>query len=62
MGHIQISRHIYFLSKNIKVFQLLSKLEFLSFMTEMKPNNRTETKSDIFSLNIFKSDIIFHWS
>ena len=28
-------------------------------MTKVKPNNGNETKSDIFSWNIFKSDIIF---
>ena len=28
-------------------------------MTEVNPNNGNETKSDIFSCNIFKSDI-FH--
>ena len=26
------------------------------------PNNGNETKSDIFPWDIFKSDIIFHWS
>ena len=30
-------------------------------MTKMNPNNGNETKSDIFSWDIFKSDIIFHW-
>ena len=30
-------------------------------MTKMKPNNGNETKSDIFSWDIFTSDIIFHW-
>ena len=29
-------------------------------MTKVNPNNRNETKSDIFQLDIFKSDIIFH--
>ena len=30
-------------------------------MTEVNPNNGNETKSDIFSWDIFKSDTIFHW-
>ena len=50
------------LSKNIKIFQVLSKLKFLHFMTKVNPNNGIETKSDIFPWNIFKSDIIFYWS
>ena len=29
-------------------------------MTKMKPNDGNETKSDIFPLGIFKSDIIFN--
>ena len=31
-------------------------------MTELNPNDGNETKSDIFSWDIFKSDITFHWS
>ena len=31
-------------------------------MTKAKPNNGYETKSEIFSMDIFKSDIIFHCS
>ena len=31
-------------------------------MTKVNPNNGNETKSDTFSWDIFKSDIIFHWS
>ena len=50
------------LSKNIKIFQVLSKLKFLHFMTKVNPNNGIETKSDIFPWNIFKSDMIFYWS
>ena len=50
------------LSKNIKIFQVLSKSKFLHFMTKVNPNNGIETKSDIFLWNIFKSDIIFYWS
>ena len=51
-----------FLSKNTEVFQWFSKSNFLSFMTEGNPNNTNETKSDIFSRDIFKSDIMFHCS
>ena len=38
------------------------RIKFPSFMTEVDPNNRNETKPDITSWDIFKSDIIFHWS
>ena len=31
-------------------------------MTEVNPNNGNEIKSNIFSWDIIKSDIIFHWS
>ena len=47
--------------KNIKVFQWLSKLKFLSFMTKVNLNNGVETKSDIFAWDVFRSGIIFHW-
>ena len=30
-------------------------------MTKVNPNNGNEIKSDIFSWDIIKSDIIFHW-
>ena len=50
-----------FLWKNIKVFQLLSKSKFLSFMTKVNPNNGNETKSGIFLLDIFKSNIILFY-
>ena len=49
-----------FLSKYIKVFQWLSKSEFLSFTTKVNPNNGNETKSDIFPWDIFKSDTFFY--
>ena len=46
---------LYFsLPKNIKTFQQLSKSKFLSFMTKVNPNNKIETKSDIFTWEIFK--------
>ena len=38
----------FFLSKNIKVFQLLSKSKYLSFMTKVNPNHENETKSEVF--------------
>ena len=49
-----------FLSKNIKVIQWLSKSRFFRFMTKVKvnQNNGSETKSDIFPWDIFKSDTI----
>ena len=31
-------------------------------MTKMNPNNGNETKSDILPWDIFKSDVILHWS
>ena len=31
-------------------------------MTKVNPNSGNETKSDTFAWDIFKSDIIFHWS
>ena len=48
-----------FLSKCIKVFQWLSKLQFLSFMTKVNPSNGNETKSDILPMDILKFDIVF---
>ena len=44
------------LSKYIKLFQCLSKLEF---HTKVNSNNGNESKSDIFPRDIFKSNIIF---
>ena len=41
------------------MFQWISKSKFLSFMTTVDPNNGNETKSDIFSWGIHKSEIIF---
>ena len=31
-------------------------------MTTESPNNENETKSDFLAWDIFKSDILFHWS
>ena len=36
------------------------KIKISQFLTKAKPNNGNETKSDIFSWDIFKSNI-FHW-
>ena len=41
------------------VFQWFSKSKFLSFLTKVNPNNGNETKSNIFSWNLFKSDFLF---
>ena len=41
-------------SKNIKIFQKISKSIFLSFMTKVNPNNGIKTKSGIFPRDIFK--------
>ena len=62
MRYIQIWRHIYIYIYDVrlKVFQWLSKLTFLSFMTKVNPNSGNETKPDIFPLDIFKSDILYH--
>ena len=30
-------------------------------MNKVNPSNGNETKADIFSLDIFKSGILFHW-
>ena len=38
------------------------KIECLSFFITLNPNDGNETKSGIFSWDIFKSDIIFNWS
>ena len=35
------------------------KSKFLNFMTKMNANNENKRNSDIFSMDIFKSDIIF---
>ena len=46
----------------MEVFQLLSKSKFFSYfsvMTKVNPNKGNETKPDIFSWDIFRSDIIF---
>ena len=31
-------------------------------MAKVNPSNENETNADIFPWDIFKSDIIFHWS
>ena len=36
-------------SKNIKAFQSLSKLQFLTFMTKVNPDDKNKTKSHIFN-------------
>ena len=60
-GHIQI---FFFVSliKRLKYFNRLSNSKLLSFMTKVNPDNGNETKSNTFSWEIFKSQIIFYWS
>ena len=53
---------IYFLSKNAKLFQWLSKSQFLSFITKVDLNSRNETKSDNVLWDIIRSGNIFQWS
>ena len=50
-----------FFIKIYKVFQCLSKSQFLNFMAKLNPNHGNETKSDIFPWDIFKSNVIYHW-
>ena len=50
---------IYFLIKNIKVFNILSKLKFVSFTNKLNKSIRNEAKSDILLCDIFKSDVIY---
>ena len=47
-----------FLTNYVKVLQCLLKLKFLNFTTKVDPNNGNETKWDIFTWDIFKSDTI----
>ena len=51
-----------FFIKNYSSISMTFKIKFLSFMTKVNPNNGNEIKPDIFSWDIFKSDISFHWS
>ena len=50
--------YLFFLPKNIKVFQWLTRSKFFSFMTKVNSNNGNETKSDNFPRDTFKPDII----
>ena len=61
MGHVQIGRHIFFIKKYLSI-SMTSKNKISLFLTIVNPNNGDKTKPDIFSWDIFKSDIIFHWS
>ena len=57
-----ISNFTYFAySFYIKISQWLSKLKFFIFLSTVNSNNRNQTKSDIFSWDILRSDIVFHW-
>ena len=46
-GMTYLNLTLFVLSKNIKVFQWLSKSKFLCFMTKVNPNNGNKTKSGI---------------
>ena len=48
-----------FLAKSTKLFQWLSKSKCFSFMAKV---NSTNENNFLFSLDIFKPGIIFHWS
>ena len=52
----------FFLSKNIKLFQWLSKSKFPSFMIKMNPNTGNKTKSDAFHETYSNPTSIFHQS
>ena len=56
--YVNLTACLSLLSKYTKIFQWLSKSEFLSFMTKVKESNGNETKLDIFPWDIFKSDTI----
>ena len=56
--YLNLTAYLLFLWKYIRVFQRLSKSEFLSFVTKVNQNNGNETKSDLFTWDIFKSDTI----
>ena len=57
-----ISNFTYFAhSFYIKISQWLSKLKFFIFLSTVNSNNGNQTKSDIFSWDILRSDIVFHW-
>ena len=56
--YLNLTAYLLFLWKYIRVFQWLSKSEFLSFVTKVNQNNGNETKSDLFTWDIFKSDTI----
>ena len=58
-GDIFKSDVIFFLSKNIKVFQWNSNSKLLSFMTKLNPNNGNKRKPDIFPMGHIQ---IFHFS
>ena len=54
--------HHLFLLKKYSIISMTFKIKISQFLTTLNPNNRNETKSDIFSWEIFKSDIIFRCS
>ena len=54
-----LTSYVFLIKKIIKVFQLFSKLKFLSFMTRVNPSNGNKTKSAIFLWDIFQFDIVY---
>ena len=48
--------------KKLKYFNDFQNMKFLSFITKLNPKNGSETKPDIYSKDIFKSDTIFFLS
>ena len=59
MGHPKIWHNIFLWLKQFRLFQWLSKLKFLSFMTKKDRRNGNETKSENFPCGIFKSNSIY---
>ena len=59
--YLNLTPYLY-LSKNIEVFQWLSKSKFLSFMTKVNPNNGNETNSWTYSnLILFSFVVKYGW-
>ena len=52
----------FFKQKILNYFNAFQNHNLSVSMIELNPNNGNETKSNMFSWDIMKSDIIFHWS
>ena len=57
-----IQSNVTFFYKKLKYFNDFQNMKFLSFITKLNPKNGSETKPDIYSKDIFKSDTIFFLS